>query len=159
VTQSVWNLNGKIINIIGVIVQGQHPNKRSNLWTSCGFLSWCLPPSFSDTVHGRNPATWWLHHIAGFFFSSTTTFQDVVYGQSSSHWHRLRVSSYCGVFLFHHGPYQPQRSTFEHGGVLLWGHSHEHNHSYPQFTDWGWFLKTYPKVRILTLQSKDWCKI
>ena len=29
-----------------------------------------------------------------------------------------------------------------------------HNHSYPQFTHWGWFLKTYPRVRILTYSPR-----
>ena len=41
------------------------------------------------------------------FISYTTTFKDLVYGQSSSHWQRLRVSSYRGCFLFNHEPYQP----------------------------------------------------
>ena len=55
---------------------------------------------FLDTVHSGNPATWWLHHTVGFSFFTTTTFEDLVYWQTSSHWQRLRVSSYRGFFLF-----------------------------------------------------------
>ena len=33
-----------------------------------------------------NPATRWLHHTVGFVFFATTTFKDLVSGQSSSHW-------------------------------------------------------------------------
>ena len=49
-----------------------------------------------------NPATRWLHHTVGFSFFTTTTFKDLVYGQSSSYWQRLRVSSSRGFFLFYH---------------------------------------------------------
>jgi len=56
-----------------------------------------------------NPATRWLHHTVGFSFFTATTFKDLVYGQSSSHWQRLRVSSSRGFFLLYHEPYQPQR--------------------------------------------------
>jgi len=58
---------------------------------------------------GGNPAASWLHHTVGFLFFTTTTFKDLVYRQSSSHWQRLRVSSYREFFLFYHEPYQPQR--------------------------------------------------
>ena len=56
-----------------------------------------------------NPASRWVHHTEGFFFFTTTTFKDLVYGQSSIHWYRLRVSSSRVFFLFYHEPYQPQR--------------------------------------------------
>ena len=88
-------------------------NTGSTLGHPVGFL-FCpefLPPQ----IH---PTTRWLdykssHTMApshvGFFFFITTTFKDLVYGQSSSHWQRLRVSSSRGFFLFYHEPYQPQR--------------------------------------------------
>ena len=37
---------------------------------------------------------------SGVSLFTTTPFKDLVYGQSSSHWQRLRVSSYRGFFLF-----------------------------------------------------------
>jgi len=48
---------------------------------------------------------------SGFSLFTTTPFKDLVCGQSSSHWQRLRVSSYRGVFLFNHEPYHPQRDN------------------------------------------------
>ena len=50
-----------------------------------------------------------LHHTVVFSFFTIITFKDLVYGQSSSHWQSLRVSSSRGFFLFYHEPYQPQR--------------------------------------------------
>ena len=47
----------------------------------------------------------------GFFFFTTTTLLDIVYGQSTSHWQRLRVTSYCGFFLFNHEPTNNNGST------------------------------------------------
>ena len=41
-------------------------------------------------------------------------------------------------------------TTDEQGGGLLSDHPHGHNHSDPQFTDWGWFFMTYLRVEILT---------
>ena len=78
------------------------------LW---GFLvsKFFTPVIFWMLSTGGNPAIWWLHHTVGLIFFTTTTFKDLVYGQSSSHWQRLRVSSYRGFFLFYHEPYQPQR--------------------------------------------------
>jgi len=42
----------------------------------------------------------------------------------------------------------------EQGGGFLSDHPHGQNHSHGQFTDWGWFLKTYPRVRILTYSPR-----
>jgi len=39
----------------------------------------------------------------------------------------------------------------QQSGGLLSDQPHGQNHSHPQFADWGWFLKTYPRVRILTV--------
>ena len=64
---------------------------------------------FLHTVHDGNSATRWLHHTVDFFFLTTTTFKNLVYGQSSSYWQRLQVSSYRGFFYFNHEPYQPHR--------------------------------------------------
>ena len=89
-----------------------------------------------------NPATRWLHHTVGFFFFTTTTFKDLVYGQSSSHWQRLRVSSYREFFLFYHEPYQPQRINKVR--VSFQTTPMGKNHLYSQSTDWGWFLKDIP---------------
>jgi len=44
--------------------------------------------------------------------------------------------------------------TDQHGACFLWDHSHVHNHSRPQFTNWGWFLWPYPRVRILTFSLR-----
>jgi len=55
---------------------------------------------------------------SGFSLFTTTPFKDLVYGQSSSHWQRLRVSSYRGFFLFYHEPYHPQRDNKV--GVSSW---------------------------------------
>ena len=38
----------------------------------------------------------------------------------------------------------------EQGGGLLSDHPHGHNHSDSLFKDWYWFLKTHPRVRIVT---------
>jgi hypothetical protein len=77
---------------------------------------------------------------------------EFVLGQSSSHWERLRVSSYRGFFLF------PQRtiptSMDRQGGGLLSDHPYGYNHLYSQSTDWGWFLKTYPRVRIFAYSPR-----
>ena len=89
------------------------PNTGSNLGHPVGFSSvqnfshWKFIQPHDDWI--TNPATRWLHHTLGFFFFTTTTFKDLVYGQSSSHWQRLQVSSSRGFFLFYHEPYQPQR--------------------------------------------------
>jgi len=46
-----------------------------------------------------NPDTRWFHHTVGFPFFTTTTFKDLVYGQSFSNWQRPLVSSFCGFFF------------------------------------------------------------
>jgi len=87
------------------------PNKGSNLEHPVGFSFWpeFLPPQIFGYCPRRKSTTRWLHHTVGFSFFTTTTFKDLVYGQSSSHWQRLRVSSYRGFFLFYYEPHQPQR--------------------------------------------------
>ena len=77
---------------------------------------------------------------------------EFVHGKSSSHWERLRVSSYRGFFLFL--PRTIPTSTHRQGGGLLSDHPYGHNHLYSQSTDWGWFLKTYPQVRIFAYSPR-----
>ena len=69
-------------------------NTGSNLGHPVGLL-FCpefLPPQIHPTVaHDgwiTNPVIRWLHHTVGlgFFFFTTISFKDLVYGQSSSHW-------------------------------------------------------------------------
>ena len=50
-----------------------------------------------------------------FPFFTTTSFKDLVYGQSSSHWQRLRVSSSRGFFPFL--PRTIPTSTDQQGGI------------------------------------------
>jgi len=45
-------------------------------------------------------------------------------------------------------------STDQRGGSLLVDHPHGYNHLYSQSTDWGWFLKTYPRVWIFTYSPR-----
>ena len=81
-----------------------------------------------------------------FFLFTTTTFKDLVYGQSSSYRQRLRVSSYRGFFLSYHGPDQPKRTnkvgvsyqTIPMGTIT-------YTHSPRTGVD---SSKTYPRVRI-----------
>ena len=87
--------------------EGQDPNKGLNLGHPVGFF-FCrifLPPQFLDTVHGRQSSHMMASSHSGFSLFTTTPFKDLVCGQSSSHWQRLRVSSYRG--FFYHKPYQP----------------------------------------------------
>jgi len=89
-------------------------------WTSGGFFY-----SVQNFYHRKfiqphddwitNPATRWLHHTVRFFFFTTITLQDLVYGQSSSHWQRLRVSSSRGFFPFL--PRTIPTSTDQQGGI------------------------------------------
>ena len=67
------------------------PNTGSNLGTFCGFfiLSRIFVHRKSIQPHDgwiTNPVTRWFHHTVGYFFLTTTTFKDLVYGQSSRHW-------------------------------------------------------------------------
>ena len=73
--------------------------KKSSLFLEANLiLRPASPPSFPHTVHGRNPATWWLHHIVRFFFWTTTISRDIVHGQSSRYLQTLQVSSYHGYY-------------------------------------------------------------
>jgi len=63
------------------------PNAGSNLGHPVGFFIF-FHREFIQPHDGwiTNPTTRWLHHTVGFFFFTTITFKDLVYGQSSSHW-------------------------------------------------------------------------
>jgi len=110
----VGTSTGQSPNSLEVIVQGQQPNKGPNLGHSVGFsyfeIFFSHHHEFIQPHNGwiTNPATRWLHHTVGFFFFTTITFQDLVYGQSFTHWQNLRVSSSHGFFLFYHEPYHQQ---------------------------------------------------
>jgi len=87
-----------------------------------------------------------------FPFFTTTSFKDLVYGQSSSHWQRLRVSSSRGFFSFF--PLTIPTSTDQQGGVsfqttLMGKITHTHS---PQtgFES----SKTYPRFRISTYSPR-----
>ena len=100
-----------------MIMIDKGPNKGPNLGHSVGFsyfeIFFSHHHEFIQPHDGwiTNPATRWLHHTVGFFFFTTITFQDLVYGQSFTHWQNLRVPSSRGFFLFYHEPCQPQRTN------------------------------------------------
>ena len=116
-----------------------------------------LPLSLFGYCLQKNPTTWWLHHIVDFFFLTTITFLDIVYRQSSSHWQRLWVSSYRGVFFFHCEPYQLQRIN-KVGGVSFQTTPMvkiTHTHS----SQTGVIPQDIPTGQNLNLWPKDWYKI
>jgi len=88
-------IQGQTLDILWVYYSVQNFYHRKFIQPHCGWI--------------KNPVARCLHHTGGFSFFTTTTFKDLVYGQSSSHWQRLRVSSSRGFFLFYHEPYQPQQ--------------------------------------------------
>jgi len=107
--------------------------------------------NFVDTFHGGNPATWWLHHKVGFDFFTTTTFKDLVYGQSSSTGRDYGSPHIVDFFFF----------TTNHtnlNGSIRWGSPFRPppwaQSLYSQSSDWGWFLKTYPRVQIFTYSPR-----
>jgi len=159
VTQSSWILTGTRDNLQvssskSLSTEGQHPNKRLKPWTSCGFFVILF-----TTIISRYCPRAEIQPHAGFitqWISSSSFYHynlpDIVYGQSSSHRQETTGLLISWVFsFFYHEPYQPKRIT---EGVSFDDHSHGHNYCYPQFTDWGRFLKTYPRVRILTYSPR-----
>jgi len=66
------------------------PNTGSNLGHPVGFL-FCpefKPPQIHPTTRSLDykSSHTMAHHTVGFFFFTTITFKDLVYGQSSSNW-------------------------------------------------------------------------
>ena len=105
-------------------------------WTSGGFFY-----SVQNFYHRKfiqphdgwitNPVTRWFHHTVGFFFVTTITFKDLVYGQSSVETAGLLIS---WVFLFLTTNHTNLNGSTR--GGLLSDHPHGPNHSYSQSPVW-----------------------
>jgi len=88
----------------------------------------------------------------GFSFSTTTTFRG--YCLQTVIQPLVETTGLLISWIFSFLPWTLPTSTEQKGGGLLSDHPHGHNHLYSQFTDWGWFLKTYPRVRIFTYSPR-----
>jgi len=65
-----------------------------------------LPPLYSNTAYRQKCKMYWFHHVEGYFFLTSATSRDTVYGQEPNH--RPRVSFHCGVFLVYNKLHRPQ---------------------------------------------------
>jgi len=95
----------------------------------------------------------WLH-VYAFAIHSMIHFRSAFEPGAS------RLPYYCtSIFVrfwctWHASLWIPNQKKKKKSGGLLPDHPHGHNHLYSKFTDWVWFLKTYPRVRIFTYSPR-----